>query len=949
MKKTISLIRNYQHATIASKMVSLILFLMITPISNTYGQQCVSSTVLYETCNTSFMMSSPSSSGYTYLWYECDASGNNGSYISGGSTGSLTVYPTQTTTNETHYYYYWAQDQVSPYPMVCQSGLITLKYDFDVIIADVSGTYTVQPYTSLSYTYQWYADYGAGPVQIPGQTGTSYTPTRSGAHTVIRSSSTCSSGTSNGITYFAPNSQCNSTPTTLATCSTAYTLSYTPASGYDVIWYECDAYGGSASVLNGGSPTNNFTVYPVNTYHNHTYYYFYVCTDGFVPCSSAVITLKYDYELDFSISGSVPSAVLTIQPYSSYNTYSNYQWFRNGHLISGATSSTYTATLPGNYYLIADANNCGQRTSLTNNVGCGTNTYSANYTFPTGTTNITSGTIEFEGTITIPEGAVVNISNATIHMKQDAQIVVDKAVTNNGGILNIDNTIISSCGTWYGIVVAGVDSNYAGLSKSATLSLTTVQISDAKIGVYAFDNAYIDIDVGTFTNNYVHIHIERFAGSGAGNTYIQHSAFSNLMLVSPTLSGSAVYPVTSFQYPSFRPFVYLYQANKFYFTSNSYVCFNPPSRNQVAIVNYAPTTTNTNSMYLDGENLSGDFHTGILAENIKSLNVSNSTSIIGDIDNGIITENVYSVGIYNADIRNNVTQGVTGIRTRNTINAYHIQYSFIKNFVNGIECYNETDMAGDITQNSIISNTYGIVMAPICHPVTGSCGNNSSYYGSNTNMRFIYMNCNKILGNDWGIIGVGELEDQGDQNGYEWGTFFDYTVGNTTSTYADIAWYNSANPITFVVYDSTGNNNQYGAYYFQWPSTSTTIELDGNTVAYNANDAARDVSPNKACRGQFKTNSFNSINSNIVNSPARVEVYPIPFNSILSIKHTNIKFINISIVDMTGKIIMNTQNKNSDITLLNTENIPTGFYFIRIQDCNSGELISKQKLVKMTD
>lgn len=262
--------------------------------------QCNPTAVTYATCSTAYALSfTPTpSTGYNVYWYECNSSGGSGSILNSGTpTNNLTVYPNSSTGNQTNYYYYVSRDNFCT--SICTSAVITVKWDYDLeIVSDYASppTYSVQPYSGITYSsYQWYK----GGSSISGANSPAYSPTTSGSYNVMASPSCGGTRTSNAIIYYAPNTQCNATPQTLATCASSYTLSFTPASGYSVDWYSCNSSGGSGSLI---SNSNSYIVYPASTTVNETQYYYYVCTDNYsnVPCTSAVITLKYDYVIGIS-------------------------------------------------------------------------------------------------------------------------------------------------------------------------------------------------------------------------------------------------------------------------------------------------------------------------------------------------------------------------------------------------------------------------------------------------------------------------------------------------------------------------------------------------------------------------------------------------------------------------------------------------------------------------
>lgn len=57
--------------------------------------------------------------------------------------------------------------------------------------------------------------------------------------------------------------------------------------------------------------------------------------------TAAGSTIELDAQA-FALSGGISGR---------YPNYHNYQWYRNGQQIANATSTSYTVTLPGAYYL----------------------------------------------------------------------------------------------------------------------------------------------------------------------------------------------------------------------------------------------------------------------------------------------------------------------------------------------------------------------------------------------------------------------------------------------------------------------------------------------------------------------------------------------------------------------------------------------------------------------
>jgi len=81
------------------------------------------------------------------------------------------------------------------------------------------------------------------------------------------------------------------------------------------------------------------------------------------------------------------------------------------------------------------------------------------------------------------------------------------------------------------------------------------------------------------------------------------------------------------------------------------------------------------------------------------------------------------------------------------------------------------------------------------------------------------------------------------------------------------------------------------------------------------------------------TNTINIQNNNLIS------IYPNPFNNYINIENNNVKIIELSIIDINGKVILQSKNCNK----LNTEKLRAGIYFCKIKTSNT---IIVNKLIK---
>lgn len=131
-----------------------------------------------------------------------------------------------------------------------------------------------------------------------------------------------------------------------------------------------------------------------------TYYYFFY--DWVLQADPCISTRTATTAIIGGGSGTTPASVTPVGPISicagsnatlTANTGSGftYQWYRNNTLISGATSSTYTPTQSGDYYVIVSSAGGCQTPGTSNTVSVTINTAPSASITPTGTQTICAG------------------------------------------------------------------------------------------------------------------------------------------------------------------------------------------------------------------------------------------------------------------------------------------------------------------------------------------------------------------------------------------------------------------------------------------------------------------------------------------------------------------------------------------------------------------------------
>ncbi|MBK9147075.1 MAG: hypothetical protein IPM12_04535 [Flavobacteriales bacterium] len=212
------------------------------------------------------------------------------------------------------------------------------------------GSVLLSANTGSGLNYQW-RNNGAN---ISGATASTYTATASGSYSVVVTSSGCS-GTSSAVTVTV-----NAAPTATITAggSTSFcaggsvVLSASNGSGLSYQWRS------NGSNI-GGATASSYTATASGSYT-------VVVSNGTCSTTSAATTVA---------TGSAPPATIAAGGPTTFcsgasvmlnaNTGSGltYQWRRNGTSISGATLSTYAATLAGSYTVRVTSSGCSSTSS----------------------------------------------------------------------------------------------------------------------------------------------------------------------------------------------------------------------------------------------------------------------------------------------------------------------------------------------------------------------------------------------------------------------------------------------------------------------------------------------------------------------------------------------------------------------------------------------------------
>ncbi len=738
-----------------------------------------------------------------------------------------------------------------------------------------------------------------------------------------RSSAQCDVSSTVNLCY----NNTNAFPIQLSALSANVLLNYgLLGANYSAIdWYSCTntAYAGAAytgqtaiSYLGSSVPSAG------------TYYFFYdAIPNGINPaCSSGVYTVHYSI-CDITPRGSSIALNTQLDVDGNPANFSNYQWYRNGTMIPGATSSSHTATLPGSYTLKMDNLYCVSVESSPAHVGCPTSptiVFPANTIFSTGPHTFT-GDIRLNGDFTVPAGSEITFQNATVEIAGGncTKGVINPNTSNgNGGKLILDNCILFTCNSqkkWKGLEIFGDVSGTRNVKDGLLESLNSSRLMDADIGVFATDEGYLNLADLTFESNRCHIVLEDNPLTGGCGDNIYSYLMDNGTSI---CSGNG----TSFTSSNAGIDRYIYMENSGGIIMNDCIF-----RGTKLTANdlYAIETYNCSQILeIGGGAMQDDFDKGIYLENCDAFNIG-GMQISGHITTGIHINGGSNHNIWNGNTLSyaGVGSSTTGILLNQSQDDL-ITTSYIGGYKNGIEIYSNTTSANiKVTECGIGPNTYGIVIAPDCHPVTGGCNNSTNY----SVLKDITISCNRILFNDYGIIGVGKMNNQGTST-TDWSNrFCDGSTANdqchdySSSFKADVVWWNDfANSAVkgFTVRLDEGNHGNTGLLgtyprdlkdlgAYTLALDGATISLSGGAGTYKNTDQFHPLpTSGNSCNYYCSSTHFDKMDSNELLSQQNLKTiispYPNPAFSYVSFTgvESNSHITLYEVFDIMGRLVL---------------------------------------------
>jgi len=233
-----------------------------------------------------------------------------------------------------------------------------------------------------------------------------------------------------------------------------------------------------------------------------------------------------------------------VNPIAGYT----YQWKLNGTNISGATGSTYVATVAGNYSVTGYSN---QGCLLTSNVlsititvltgenthvsvtGNNTQIWTAGATTnPFGSVN---GTVWIKNSLTIPTGKNITIKGMRFEFGAEAIVIIQAGATltleKNGSTPTVFTSYSCPNTMWEGVKIASTIN-----TKGIFIIKESCILENARVGVNNYANSddirveyngYITASGAIFRNNYIAVKLESKNSKGANTPRLNLSSFFN--------------------------------------------------------------------------------------------------------------------------------------------------------------------------------------------------------------------------------------------------------------------------------------------------------------------------------------------------------------------------------------------------------------------------------------
>ena len=355
---------NYAVVVTNSNLCSSTSAIVSVSIGAMTGQIAPSGTVSF-CAGSNATLNATSGPGFTYKWYRNNVLlsstassiniGSSGTYYCVITSGSCTVTTNTVVGNQIN----------NPTPSISHTTPTSFCSPGSVVL-------TANTFTGVQYQWQ------KNSVDINGATSQNYTATSNGSYRVVETANGCSKSKTIAVNTASSVSASISTndPTTLCNQGTVTMYVNNPIPGYNYQWKN------NGNNISGATSTS----FTANVSGNYSCNVSASCGN---TNSNAIIVSIGSFNAQINPSGNQiictgGSMLLSASSGIGFT----HQWYKNGNIISGATSSTYSATSGGSYTVFINSP-CGSGTSpaavLTEN------SVSASVS-PAGTSTVCSGT-----------------------------------------------------------------------------------------------------------------------------------------------------------------------------------------------------------------------------------------------------------------------------------------------------------------------------------------------------------------------------------------------------------------------------------------------------------------------------------------------------------------------------------------------------------------------------
>ena len=383
------------------------------------------------------VLSANTGTGYTYVWKRggTTISGATSSSYTASIAGSYTVTVTSGSCSATSSALTVTVNTV-PAATLTAAGTTSICTGGSVVLNAATGT---------GYTYVWKRDN----TTISGATSASYAATQAGSYKVTITNGGCSatSSTLNVTVVTGSVSATLSASGATTFCSGgSVTLSSNTGSGFSYLWKRSGTtISGATSSTYSAAQAGSYTV---------------TVTSGSCSATSSAITVTVNASATAAITpaGSTSfcsggSVVLNANTGTGYS----YVWKKSGTTISGATSSSYTATQAGSYTVVVSSSGCSSATSsaVSVTIGSGSATaqiwaYAPTAICPGG--GVLLGANTGSGLTYSWKKNGTTISGATLYWFTATQVGSYTVAVSSGGCSATSNTItVTNCSTGMGL------------------------------------------------------------------------------------------------------------------------------------------------------------------------------------------------------------------------------------------------------------------------------------------------------------------------------------------------------------------------------------------------------------------------------------------------------------------------------------------------------------------